>query len=92
MNWLKNRVLREERVEQVRAIKKIADDLGVSLVKLSLAWCLKNPNVSTVILGASKVAQLKENLEAIDVVPMMSEKVMEAIEEVLKNKPVLPEY
>lgn len=92
MDWLKNRVLREERIEQVRQIKKIADDLGVSLVKLSLAWCLKNPHVSTVILGSSKVAQLKENLEAFDVVPLLSDEVMNAIDEVLGNKPVLPEY
>ena len=62
------------------------------MVKLSLAWCLKNPHVSTVILGASKVHQLKENLEAFEVVPMLTEEVMARIEEVLQNKPVLPEY
>jgi voltage-dependent potassium channel beta subunit len=92
MDWLKNRVLREERIEQVRKIKTIADELGISLVKLSLAWCLKNPHVSTVILGASKVKQLKENLEAINIVPMLTEEVMTSIDEVLNNKPVLPEY
>jgi aryl-alcohol dehydrogenase-like predicted oxidoreductase len=92
MDWLKNRVLREERIQQARDIKQIADDLGVSMVKLSLAWCLKNPHVSTVILGASKVHQLKENLEAFEVVPMLTDEVMARIEEVLNNKPVLPEY
>jgi voltage-dependent potassium channel beta subunit len=92
MDWLKNRVLREERLEQVRSIKKIADDLNISLVKLSLAWCLKNKNVSTVILGASKVAQLKENFEAVDALPLLTERLMQQLEEVLKNKPVLPEF
>ena len=92
MDWLKNRVLREERLEKVRRIKTIADKLDVSLAKLSLAWCLKNQYVSTVILGASKVSQLKENLEAFDVIPMLTDEVMSAIDEVLENKPVLPEY
>ncbi len=62
------------------------------MVKLSLAWCLKNPNVSTVILGASKVAQLKENLTAIDTIPLLTPEIMEEIEGVLQNKPVLPEF
>lgn len=92
MDWLKDRVIREEKLEKVRKVKKIADDLGVSLVKFSLAWCLKNPNVSTVILGASKVNQLKENLESPDVVPLLSDDVMETVEAIIQNKPVLPEY
>jgi voltage-dependent potassium channel beta subunit len=92
LDWLKNRVLREERLEQVRAISKVADDVGVSMAKLALAWCLKNPNVSTVILGASKVAQLKENLTAFDVIPLLTEEVMGRLEDILVNKPVLPEY
>lgn len=92
MDWLKDRVLREEKLEKVRKIKKIADDLGVSMVKFSLAWCLKNPNVSTVILGASKVAQLKENLESFDIINLLSEEVIESVEQVLQNKPELPEY
>jgi aryl-alcohol dehydrogenase-like predicted oxidoreductase len=92
LDWLKDRVLREEKIDKVRKIKAIADDMGVSLVKLSLAWCLKNPNVSTVILGASKAHQMKENLEAIDIVPMLTQEVMQQIEEALGNKPVLPDF
>ncbi len=92
LEWLKERALKTERLEKVKKIKIIADELGVSLPKLALAWCLKNPNVSTVILGASKVSQLKENLEAIDVLPLLSKEIMEQLEEILENKPVLPEY
>ncbi len=92
MDWLKNRVLREEKIEKVRRIKKVADRLGVSLVKLSLAWCLKNKNVSTVILGASKVHQLQENLQAFEVVPMLTDEVMAELDAILDNKPVLPDF
>ncbi len=92
LEWLKERALKTERLEKVKKIKIIADELGVSLPKIALAWCLKNPNVSTVILGASKVSQLKENLEAIDVLPLLSKEIMEQLEEILENKPVLPEY
>ncbi|MBL0340188.1 MAG: aldo/keto reductase [Bacteroidetes bacterium] len=92
LDWLKNRALAEDRIEKAKGIKKIADQLGVSMVKLSLAWCLKNPNVSTVILGASKVTQLKENLESLDIVAFLTEDVMHQIEFVLSNKPLLPEF
>ncbi|MFM7177753.1 MAG: potassium channel beta subunit family protein [Bacteroidota bacterium] len=92
MDWLKNRVLREEKIEKVRKIKNIADGLGLSLAKLSLAWCLKNKNVSTVILGASKVHQLKENLEAMDTAALLTPEVMSEIDLILDNKPVLPDF
>jgi aryl-alcohol dehydrogenase-like predicted oxidoreductase len=62
-------------MDKVRNLKPIADELGVSLSKMAIAWCLLNPNVSTVILGASKVDQLKENLEALEVVPLLTEDV-----------------
>jgi len=57
-----------------------------------LAWCLKNPNVSTVILGASKVAQLHENLKALDAPALLTEDVMSRIEAILDNKPAFPAY
>jgi voltage-dependent potassium channel beta subunit len=88
LEWLKEQKMNDEvAFEKVKNLKGIADDIGVSLAKLSLAWCLKNPNVSTVILGASKVEQLKENLTAIDVVPMLTDEIMNRIEGVLQNKP-----
>ena len=92
LEWLKERSLQAERVEKTKKLKPIANDLGVSLPKLALAWCLKNTNVSTVILGASRVSQLQENLGAFDVVPLLADDVMERLENVLENKPELPEY
>jgi len=92
LEWLKERALKEERLEKVRKIKFISDQLNCSLPKFALAWCLKNPNVSTVILGASKVSQLKENLEAIEVLPLFTADVMEKVEEILANKPLVPEF
>ena len=92
MEWLHDRVLQEEILKKVEGLKKISDDLGVSLAHLCLAWCLKNPNVSTVILGASKTDQLKENLNSMKVVQMLTDEVMSAIEKVLNNKPRLSEF
>ncbi len=92
LDWLKNSTLIEESLEKARKIKVIADEIGVSMPKLALAWCLKNPNVSTVILGASKTAQLSENLTALDVLPLITGEIMEKIEQVLQNKPVIPTH
>ena len=77
----------QERVAKVRDLSVIAEELGTTMASLALAWCLKNPNVSTVILGASRVSQLEENLKAVDIVDQLSEDVMERIEEILDNKP-----
>jgi len=71
----------------VQALEPIAKELDCTLAQLAIAWCLKNPNVSTVILGASKPEQLKENLGAGDVVPRLTDEVMERIEKVLENRP-----
>lgn len=93
MAWLKERELEnQEKANKVVALKKIADGLGVSLTNLSLCWCLKNPNVSTVILGASKENQLQENLQCLDHLEKLSSEVMIAIDEVLQNKPIIPTY
>jgi voltage-dependent potassium channel beta subunit len=89
MEWLKEKIVGDEakqNVEKVKQIKKIADDLGVPLNCLAIAWVLKNPNVSTAILGASKTQQLADNLKAMDVVPMLTDDVMKKIEKVLTNK------
>lgn len=92
MDWLKDRVLAEERMKKVIDLQKLADEMNLPLAKLSLAWCLKNPNVSTVILGASKVDQLKENLTVLDVVPLLTDKVMENIDQIMGTKPELPAF
>lgn len=77
----------EDNIKKVKELKKLADKLHVPLVKMALAWCLKNPNVSTVILGASKTAQLKENLTALEVVPLLTDKVVEEIDKITGTKP-----
>ncbi len=79
-NWLQKDVKNKDRLAKVRALQPIAKELGCTLSQLSLAWCLKNPNVSTVILGASKVDQLHENLKATKFVPKLIPKVMEKID------------
>jgi voltage-dependent potassium channel beta subunit len=77
-DWLKERVMRDakEKAAQVVELEKIAKELGLSLAVFSIAWCLKNPHVSTVILGASKVAQLTENLQALDAQAMLTPEIM----------------
>ena len=78
----------EELVEKVRSLTLIADDLGCTTAQLAVAWCLKNGDVSTILLGASKVEQLTENIGALHVATTLTPDVMAAIEEVLGNKPV----
>lgn len=88
LEWLKEQKLSDEgALEKVRKLKSLADELEISLPRLSIAWCLKNPNVSTVILGASRVSQLKENLTALEVLPLMTDDVIARIEDILQNKP-----
>jgi aryl-alcohol dehydrogenase-like predicted oxidoreductase len=70
-------------------LDKVAKELGCTMAQLALAWCLKNPNVSTVITGASRVEQVHQNMKALDVVPKLTEDVMMDIEKILDNKPFL---
>ena len=92
--WMREILESEEgrnRIAKVRELTKIADELGTSTTRLALAWCLRNPRVSTVILGASRVEQVYDNLKSLDLLPKMTDDVMEAIEKVLDNKPKQPE-
>lgn len=92
--WLKDALLSEEgqaKLEKVRQLKPLADDLDISLTHLALAWCLKNPNVSTVILGASRLGQLQDNLHTLDILDRVDDAVMERIEHILDNTPAGPE-
>jgi voltage-dependent potassium channel beta subunit len=84
--WLRKE-LTEEKIKTVRLLKTVADDLGISLPQLALAWCLKNPNVSTVITGASRVEQVHQNMKALDAVSMLTKDVMVRIDGILGNKP-----
>lgn len=92
MDWLRDRLLTQENLNRVEKLKDIASAIGTTLPLLSIAWCLKNKNVSTVILGASKTSQLTENLKALDVVPLLTSEIMEQIDTILANKPQLSEY
>ncbi len=92
LEWLKERSLSEERLNKVRKLKSVADGLGTSLPKLAVAWCAKNPNVSTVILGGSKVHHVKETLESLEVLPQLTSEIMQKIDGILENKPVPPAF
>ncbi|MCP4246983.1 MAG: voltage-dependent potassium channel subunit beta [bacterium] len=88
--WLKDQVLSERgkaRLATVRKLAPVADELECTLAQLALAWCLKNPNVSTVITGASKPGQVTENLQAMDLVERLTPEVLERLETILDNKP-----
>jgi aryl-alcohol dehydrogenase-like predicted oxidoreductase len=83
--WLRDSLLENggARLKTVRALAPIAADLDLPLSQFALAWCLKNPNVSSVILGASKASQLEDNLKALDAVPLLDDAVMRRIEAAL---------
>jgi voltage-dependent potassium channel beta subunit len=81
--WLQDKVTDKEKLKKVKKLGEMAGDLGATTAQMAIAWLLKNPNVSTVILGASKVSQLKENLKALDVVPKLTDDVMAAIRKIL---------
>ena len=92
LEWLKEKNVTEEKLSKVSALNDLSNELGMSLPIMSLAWCLKNDNVSTVILGASKMSQLKENMKSIDALDQMDEGVMERIEKILENRPDHPTF
>ena len=92
LSWIKDKVWSPENQEKVKQLNSLAQELDVSLTNLSIAWCLKNPNVSSVILGATKTDQLEENLKSLDVLPLLTEEVMANIEDIMKNKPHLVKY
>ena len=91
-DWLRDRWMLDDNLKKVKKISELANKLGVSTAALSIAWCVKNQNVSTAILGATKKQQLLENLKSLDVVPMLTPELMEKIETILKNKPKLPDF
>jgi voltage-dependent potassium channel beta subunit len=88
--WLQSRLAGEtveEKIDKVRRLTAIANELGCTMAQLALAWCLTNPNVSTAITGASRPEQVKENMKAMDVVDKLTPEVLERIEEIVDNKP-----
>ncbi|MGK2930471.1 MAG: potassium channel beta subunit family protein [Acidimicrobiales bacterium] len=77
--WLKDSVTDDEATEKVRKLVDISNQLDCTPAQLAIAWCAKNPHVSSVITGASKVDQVVENMRSLDVVPRLTDKIMERI-------------
>jgi len=90
-DWLRQYIITPQNIEKVKQLQPIAADLGCTMAQLALAWCLKNPHVSTVITGASRPEQVVENMKSLAVVEKISSDVMERIEKVLGNKPQFEE-
>jgi voltage-dependent potassium channel beta subunit len=80
--WLQGMLTDERRNKKVRAFKEIADGLGCTLAQMALAWCAKNPRVSTVITGASRAEQVGENMKALDVIPLLDDDILKKIDEI----------
>jgi aryl-alcohol dehydrogenase-like predicted oxidoreductase len=82
MSWLVESVTDKTKLARVQALEAIARELDCTVAQLSLAWCLKNPFVSSVITGASRVAQLRENMKAVDVVPKLTPQILQQIDDI----------
>jgi len=88
--WLKDNFTSQEALQNIEKVKQlipIAEELGFTMAQLALAWCLKNPNVSTVITGASRASQVTENMKALECAEILTPAIMERIELLLDNKP-----
>jgi voltage-dependent potassium channel beta subunit len=85
-DWLRKNTVTPENIEKVKQLEPIARDLGCTMAQLGIAWCLKNPNVSTVITGASRPEQVTENMKAQEIEPKLGPDVLARIEAVLGNK------
>jgi voltage-dependent potassium channel beta subunit len=90
MEWLQDRLIGEDaqaKIGKVKQLMNVAEKMGTTITLLAIAWCAKFQYTSTVILGASRVAQLEENLKALDILPKLTPEIMEEIEKILANKP-----
>jgi voltage-dependent potassium channel beta subunit len=87
--WLKTRWLQEQKIEKLKKLVDLANQLGVSMASLAIAWTISNPNVTTAILGATKKEQLTDNLKALDVLKLLTPEVLSTIESILGNKPTM---
>ena len=88
--WLKDKVLSDQgrqRIEKTKELQVVADALNITVGQLAISWCLRNPNVSTVILGASQKKQLEDNLKSLECVDLLTPQVIDKIENILDNRP-----
>lgn len=90
IGWLRDMVIAEgfeAEMAEVRQLMKLAEELELSMPRLAIAWCLANPDVSTVIMGASKTSQLEENLHAVEDYKRLTPEILRSIDAILGNKP-----
>jgi len=87
MGWLKDKVFTDDKLKKVKQLSELAKELDVSMASLSIAWCIKNPHVTTAILGATKKEQLTENLKSIDAMEKLTPEVLKKIEDIMQTKP-----
>lgn len=91
-DWLKDQWMKEELLEKVKALSALANELSISTAELSIAWCIKNENVTTAILGATNKEQLLQNLKATAALEKLTPEIMQQIDDITGTKPKLPEY
>ena len=89
MSGIKADVIQDDKIKKVKKFGELALKLNVTTAALSIAWCIKNPHVTTAILGATKKQQLIENLKALDALPLLTADVMEKIEKIFQTKPII---
>jgi aryl-alcohol dehydrogenase-like predicted oxidoreductase len=90
--WLRDQWLIQDKIKRVQQLGAIAKALKVSTASLSIAWCIKNPNVTTAILGATSKTQLLDNLTALATAALLTPEIMEQIESIVESKPKPYEY
>lgn len=91
-DWLKDRWMKEDLLDRVKKLGGLAAELGITTAQLSIAWCIRNPNVTTAILGATRREQLMENLGALSAYEKLTPEIMQRIDAIVQTKPVLPEF
>jgi len=91
-DWLRDRWMKDDLIQKVKNLSVLAKETGVTMPQLAIGWCIKNPDITTAILGATRKEQLLENLGAVEAMARLSDDVMNRIENIVQSKPVLPEY
>jgi voltage-dependent potassium channel beta subunit len=87
--WLRDRWIQEDKMSKLKKLDQLSKELNVSMASLAISWTIHNPNVTSTILGATSKEQLEENFKALDVLPLLTTDVMNRIDEILANKPVM---
>jgi len=87
MAWLKDKLMIDDKIKRIKKLTDLSKELGVSMASLSIAWCIKNPHVTTAILGATKKEQLMDNLKSIEAMGKLTPDILEKIENIMQTKP-----